>query len=185
MKFYKNLLSIIITLNLFVIPIAYSDTGILTPCSKSPGFTKRLNGSVKKLEARLKKYEPGTPPAKALESQINQTKERFKKYSNSSLMCGTDGLPHLITSGDWNHAGEFMLPGIGFLYIAGWIGWAGRTYLLTFKDIANPSEKEIIIDVPSALSIMTSSFIWPITAWSEFKNQKLIANKKEITVSPR
>ena len=30
-------------------------------------------------------------------------------YGKQGLYCGEDGLPHLVTSGDWNHAGEFMV----------------------------------------------------------------------------
>jgi len=100
-------------------------------------------------------------------------------------MCGKDGLPHLITDGDFKHAPEFMIPGVMFLYIAGWIGWAGRKYLSTVAQTANPTEKEIIIDVPVALKIMSSGYLWPIYSWSEFIDDKFIASKDEITVSPR
>ena len=116
----------------FMVPtICQASTGVLVDCEKSPGFTKRLNASVKKLETRLKKYEPGTPPALALQSQIDQTKLRFDRYGKSNLLCGTDGLPHLIVDGRLDHAGEFMLPGVMFLYTTGWIGWAGRKYIQT------------------------------------------------------
>ena len=46
-------------------------------------------------------------------------------------------------------------------------------------------EKEIIIDVPAALSFVTTGFIWPISAFKEFTSGNLIADEKEITVSPR
>jgi len=157
----------------------------LIPCSKSTAFTKRLNTSVKKLEGRLSKYEEGTPPFLALEAQINQTKTRFKKYSDSGLLCGQDGLPHLIVDGDLKHAPEFLIPGILFLYITGWIGWVGRKYLRTVAETKNPSEKEIIIDVPLALKIMLSGYSWPISAWAEFVVGDLIADNDDITVSPR
>ena len=159
--------------------------GILVDCAESPGFTKRLNASVKKLESRLAKYEPGTPPALALQSQIDQTKDRFKRYADSDLMCGADGLPHLIASGDWKHAGEFMIPGIGFLYTTGWIGWAGRKYVNTVATSSNPTEKEIIIDVPLALKIMLSGYLWPVASWQEFVAGDFVAEPEDITVSPR
>jgi len=66
--------------------LCQASTGVLVDCEKSPGFTKRLNATVKKLEIRLKKYEPGTPPALALQSQIDQTKERFDRYGKSNLL---------------------------------------------------------------------------------------------------
>ena len=154
---------------IFNIPTAsFANTGILTDCDKSPAFTKRLNASVKKLENRLTKYEAGTPPALALEEEILQTKNRFARYSESSLLCGTDGLPHIVADGDWSHASEFIFPGLVFLYTTGWIGWSGRKYLQTVALTKNPTEKEIIIDVPVALNIMFAGYLWPVLAWSEF-----------------
>jgi len=151
-----------------------ANTGILTDCDKSPAFTKRLNASVKKLEGRLAKYETGTPPALALEDQILQTRNRFTRYANSSLLCGTDGLPHIVADGDWAHSTEFVLPGIIFLYTTGWIGWSGRKYLQTVALTKNPTEKEIIIDVPLALNIMFSGYLWPLLAWGEFASGNFV-----------
>ena len=164
---------------------AAPNVGTLVDCGESPAFQKRLDTSVKKLETRLKKYEPDSPPALALEQQIALTKSRFDRYAKSDLQCGKDGLPHLIADGDWNHAAEFMLPGVMFIYTTGWIGWAGRKYVQTVSKTKNPSEKEIIIDVPLALKIMISSYLWPVTAWQEFLKGDFVASKSEITVSPR
>jgi photosystem I subunit 3 len=80
-----------------------------------------------KLEQRMSKYEADSPPALALAQQVDRTKARFDKYSRSELLCGT-GLPHLVADGRWSHAAEFILPGFGFIYITGWIGWVGRKY---------------------------------------------------------
>jgi len=95
------------------------------------------------------------------------------------------GLPHLIADGRWSHASEFIFPGFGFLYIAGWIGFVGRKYLRTVSTTKNPSESEIIINVPLALQIMTTGYIWPIEAWEEVLNEELWAWEEDITVSPR
>nr|WRW10794.1 photosystem I subunit F [Papenfussiella kuromo] len=182
-KFKKSLL---IFLVVFSLPLAtFADVAGLTKCSESSTFTRRLDASVKKLEGRVQKYEAGSPPALALEQQINRTKQRFDRYSNSELLCGKDGLPHLITDGRWDHAVEFMIPGMMFLYITGWIGWVGRSYLNTVSSSSNPTEKEIIIDVPLALKIMSSGFIWPVSAWQEFTSGNFLASDSEITVSPR
>ncbi len=164
---------------------ALADIGGLTKCSDSPAFAKRLNGSVKKLEQRISKYEVDSPAALALQQQIDRTKARFDKYGRSELLCGTDGLPHLIADGRWSHAAEFILPGFGFIYIAGWIGWVGRKYIRAVSTTKNPTESEIIINVPLALKIMTTGYIWPISAWQELISNELIAPKDEITVSPR
>nr|YP_009295549.1 photosystem I subunit III [Mastocarpus papillatus]AOL58033.1 photosystem I subunit III [Mastocarpus papillatus] len=162
-----------------------ADIAGLTPCKESPAFAKRLKNSIKKLENRLAKYQPSTPPAIALEKQITKTQIRFDKYSKSSILCGTDGLPHLITDGRWNHAGEFIFPGLLFVYITGWIGWVGRGYLQAASKTNKPAEKEIIIDVPLAIRFCVSGFTWPLAAIQEFTSGALIANDKDITVSPR
>jgi len=181
---FKKLLLIFVLV--FSLPlVTFADVAGLTKCSESAPFNKRLNASVKKLEVRAQKYEAGSPPALALEQQIGRTKQRFDRYSNSELLCGKDGLPHLITDGRWDHAVEFMIPGMMFLYITGWIGWVGRSYLNTVSSSTNPTEKEIIIDVPLALKIMSSGFIWPVSAWQEFTSGNFLASDSEITVSPR
>ena len=56
--------------------------GTLVDCDQSPAFTKRLNASVKKLEGRLSKYEPGSPPALALQQQIDRTKHALNVMGN-------------------------------------------------------------------------------------------------------
>ena len=164
---------------------ALADIGGLTKCSESPAFSKRLKTSVKKLELRMAQYEADSPPALALQQQIDRTQARFDKYSRSDLLCGADGFPHLIADGRWTHAAEFILPGFGFIYISGWIGWVGRKYLRAVSTTKNPSESEIIINVPLALKIMTTGYIWPISAWEELISGDLVASKDEITVSPR
>lgn len=162
-----------------------ADVAGLVRCKDSANFAKRQKNSIKKLESRLANYDPSTPPALALKEQINKTNARFKKYSNSGVLCGKDGLPHLIADGRWNHAGEFIFPGLLFIYITGWIGWVGRGYLQAISNSSKPTEKEIIIDVPLAFKFSLSGFIWPLAAIQEFTSGKLIANDSEITISPR
>ena len=181
-----NLISLLLAFLLIAIPRpALADIGGLTKCSESTAFNKRLNASVKKLEQRQSKYDAGSPPALALEQQIERTKARFDKYSRSELLCGTDGLPHLVADGRWSHAAEFILPGFGFLYISGWIGWVGRKYVRAVSTTKNATENEIIINVPLALQIMTTGYIWPISAWQELISGELVAADENITVSPR
>jgi photosystem I subunit 3 len=174
-----NLLTLLFAVLIALTPThALADIGGLTKCSESSAFTKRLNASVKKLEQRASQYEVDSPPALALKQQVERTKARFDKYSRSELLCGTDGLPHLIADGRWSHAAEFI-------YISGWIGWVGRKYLRAVSTSANPSESEIIINVPLALKIMTTGYIWPVLAWQELISNELVAVSEEITVSPR
>lgn len=181
-----NIASIIVAALLILSPnMASAEIGGLTKCSESKAFNKRLTTTVQKLEARKNNYEAGTPPALALQQQIDRTTSRFDKYSRSELLCGADGLPHLIADGRWSHAAEFILPGFGFIYISGWIGWVGRKYLRAVSTTENPAENEIIFNVPLALKIMTTGYIWPVSAWQEFISSDLIAPNEEVTVSPR
>ena len=181
-----NLISLLFVALLTLVPNqASADIGGLTKCSESPAFAKRLKTSVKKLEQRMSQYEADSPPALALQQQIDRTNARFDKYSRSELLCGADGLPHLVADGRWSHAAEFILPGFGFIYISGWIGYVGRKYLRAVSTTSNPSESEIIINVPLALKIMTTGYIWPISAWQELISGDLVAPKDEVTVSPR
>nr|BCG67653.1 photosystem I reaction center subunit III [Haptophyceae sp. NIES-3900] len=185
MKKLSTLFLIVLSSVLVVPDKAQADVAGLTPCGKSPAFKKRLTKSVKKLTKRLSNYEPGTPPYLALKKTIEKTEARFDRYGKSKLLCGTDGLPHLIVDGRWSHAGEFIVPGIFFLYSAGYIGWTGRSYLLFAKTSTKPTEKEIIIDVPAFLKIMSSGFLWPLAAWKEFTSGNLVASSSDVTVSPR
>lgn len=181
-----SVISLLIFSILFFSPmISHADVSGLQPCKDSMAFSKRLKNSVSKLESRLSKYEPSTPPFLAIQSQIDKTKVRFEKYGKSGLLCGTDGLPHLITDGRWNHAGEFIFPGLLFIYITGWIGWVGRGYLQAVAVAKKPIEKEIIIDVPLALKFSASGFTWPLAALQELNSGKLLVEDENITVSPR
>ena len=164
---------------------AKADFNALTPCKESPAFQKRLKASVKKLENRLKLYTPESSESKALNKQITKTKGRFERYGNSNLLCGKEGLPRIIATGQWDHANEFVIPGVLFLYITGWIGWVGRKYVRYASTTENPFENEIIINVPVAISIMNSGFLWPIEALKELTSGDLLATDDEITVSPR
>ena len=185
MRRFNLIILLFLSLLVFTPDQAVAEIGGLTKCSESTAFTKRLNSSVKKLEQRLSTYQADTPPALALKQQIERTKARFDKYGRSDLLCGTDGLPHLVADGRWSHAAEFIIPGFGFIYISGWIGWVGRKYIRSISTTKNPAESEIIINVPLALKIMTTGYIWPISAWQELISGDLVAPKDEITVSPR
>ena len=170
----------------FITPYAASaDVSGLVPCKDSAVFKKRQAASVKKLSARLSNYEVDTPAYLALQEQIAKTDARFDKYGKQGLLCGADGLPHLIADGRPSHAGEFVLPAIMFLYITGWIGWAGRSYLQFTKKTDKPNENEIIINVPVAIGMMSASFLWPLAAWKELVSGDLLVPGDEVTVSPR
>jgi photosystem I subunit 3 len=104
-------------------------------------------------------------------------------YSKAS--CGADGLPHLIVDGRLSHAGDFIIPGIAFLYIAGCIGWAGRNYLKAIRNDKDAAMKEIQIDLPLAFKSTLAAATWPIAALGEFTSGKLLESDDKVTVSPR
>ncbi|KAJ4702601.1 photosystem I reaction center subunit III, chloroplastic-like [Melia azedarach] len=153
---------------------AVADISGLTPCKESKQFAKREKQQLKKLESSLKLYAPDSAPALAIKATMEKTKRRFENYGKYGLLCGSDGLPHLIVSGDQRHWGEFITPGLLFLYIAGWIGWVGRSYLIAISDEKKPAMKEIIIDVPLASRLLFRGFSWPVAAYREFVNGDLV-----------
>jgi photosystem I subunit 3 len=187
-NFFQSLCATFLTigliLNLNIQPTS-ANFNVLVPCKESPAFQKRLTNSIKKLENRLKLYNADSKESKFLLNEINATKNRFERYSESNLLCGKEGLPRIIASGQWDHANEFVIPGILFLYITGWIGWSGRKYLKYASTTENTFENEIIINVPIALSIMNSGFLWPIESWKEFTSGDLLAADENVTISPR
>jgi photosystem I subunit 3 len=134
----------------------------LTPCSESAAFAQRAKDSVNKGAAR-----------------------RFELYSKSNLLCGEDGLPHLIVDGNLAHIGEFTIPGLMFLFITGWIGWAGRSYIRAIKKTSNPEEQEIIINVPLAIQCMLAAALWPLLAVKELLSGELTEQDNKVPVAPR
>ena len=137
----------------------------LTPCSESAAF-----------QARAENFRNTT-------ADPESGAKRAERYSKA--LCNDLGLPVLIVDGRLNHAGDFLIPGILFLYIAGWIGWVGRAYLIDIRKDKNPENKEIIIDVPLAIGKMLGGFAWPAAAFGEFTSGKLTAKDNEIPISPR
>ena len=167
------------------IQMVKAEFSTLQPCNESSAFQKQQVFSLKKLENRLKLYTPESREAFALINKIESTKRRFKIYGNSTLLCGKEGLPRIIAGGSFNHANEFIFPGLLFIYISGWIGWVGRKYIREINKTSSDYESEIIINVPLAVSIMPLGFIWPLDAIKEFAAGELIAPDEDITVSPR
>lgn len=160
-----RLLAIVLAVGIWLSIVPEASAYNLTPCSESSAFQERAEMSV------------------ATSANPDQAKARFERYSEA--LCGEDGLPHLIVDGNLAHAGEFLIPSILFLYITGWIGWAGRSYVQYAKTQKNPGDKEIIIDVPTAVKFMIGGFAWPLMALKEFSTGEMFAKDNEITVSPR
>lgn len=163
----RRLLALIFAFGIWLtfVPPASAQVSGLVPCSESPAFQQR---------AQSARNTTDDPQSGA---------KRFQRYSQA--LCGPEGLPHLIVDGRLDRAGDFLIPSILFLYIAGWIGWVGRSYLQAIKNDKNPEEKEIIINVPLAISKMLTGPLWPLLALKEFTTGELVAKEEEIPVSPR
>merc|ERR1719387_2877419 len=164
---------------------ATADISGLTPCSESKAFAKQKKQELKALQKRLSKYEAGSSPAIALKSTMERTESRFDFYGKSGLLCGADGLPHLIADPGfalkYGHAGDIFAPTFGFLYFSGWLGHSGRLYLEATRN----KDKEIIIDVPIAFSCIGKAIAWPVLVVAELNNNTLLEKDSNITVSPR
>jgi photosystem I subunit 3 len=141
-------------------PVVHADIGGLTPCADNARFQQRASGAT-----------------------TAQAKRRFEMYSKA--LCGADGLPHLVVDGRWSHAGDFFIPGIAFLYIAGTIGWAGRTYLQAVSSRKDATMHEIQIDLPLAFKSTLAAASWPLAAFGELTSGKLTESDSKVTVSPR
>jgi len=164
---------------------AIADISGLTPCAESKAFAKLKKQELKDLQKRLKKYEPSSAPAIALKATMERTEKRFDFYGQSGLLCGSEGLPHLIADPGfalkYGHAGDIFIPTFGFLYVAAWLGHSGRLYLEATRD----KNKEIIIDVPLAATCFGKALGWPVSVFSELRNGTLLEEDSNITVSPR
>ncbi|MEB3164284.1 MAG: Photosystem I reaction center subunit III [Prochlorothrix sp.] len=158
----RRLFALVLTVCLWfsAVPAASAAVAGLTPCSESAAFIARAEAAA-------------TPQAQA----------RFERYA--SALCGEEGLPHLIVDGRWSHAGDFIIPGLMFLYIAGWIGWVGRSYLIAIHERKNPVDYEIFIDAPLAMQCALSGFTWPVAAFQAFSSGTLTVKDSEVTTSPR
>jgi photosystem I subunit III len=168
-QFMRRLFAVVLVICLWVgfapsasAGLAGDDVSGLTPCGENAAFQKRADAA-----------------------KTDSAKDRFALYGNSKVLCGPEGLPHLVVDGDLSHAGEFLIPSVLFLYIAGWIGWAGRSYIIAARKEKNPEEKEIIIDIPLAIKCSLSSATWPLLAFKEIATGEMFAKESEITVSPR
>lgn len=139
---------------------AHAAKGLLVPCNESPAFQQRMSSAPNN-------YYFDQP---------------FNAYS-SLEMCGEDGLPHLALS--INRAVDVAIPFGLFLYVAGFIGWSGRAYLIAASKSSSPETKEIFIDLPLAITSLVQGLLWPLLALKELTSGELTAKNNEISASPR
>jgi len=143
-------------------------------CKNSKKYAKKWKDRLFKVDAKLKKYPKDT----AVYNRLLKKKAGLvrRKEAYGERFCGKkDGNPRTIASGEFVRGG--IIPSsLAFLYTTGWIGWAGRNYLRRTRD----SKKEIMIDVPLALTCMASGFAWPVYAWQEIVNGEMVKKDEDI-----
>ena len=90
----RNIFSFLLSFTLlFTTPTsALADVSGLVPCKDSAVFKRRLEGSVKKLTARLENYEEGTPAYLALEAQIEKQR---------SVLINTENKDYFVVQMDY------------------------------------------------------------------------------------
>ncbi|NJM97213.1 MAG: Photosystem I reaction center subunit III [Phormidesmis sp. RL_2_1] len=132
----------------------------LVPCQESAAFNERLQNA----------------------PQTYYFEAPYQSYA-TNLLCGEDGLPHLQLRFD--RAVDVAIPFAIFFYIAGFIGWSGRAYLLGSKRMSKPEEAEIFIDIALAMQAFAQGLLWPLIAFKELMSGELTAPASEVSVSPR
>ncbi len=142
------------------VPVALAENTTLIPCKDSPAFIERMQNA----------------------PESYYTTKPFQAYSR--LLCGEDGLPHLVLD-RLNLAFDVVVPIAMFLYIAGWIGWSGRSYLIAITKEGAGEEKELFIDLALFVSCMVKALMWPMLAVKELLSGELVAKDDEIPISIR
>eukprot|EP00931_Biecheleriopsis_adriatica_P031768 TRINITY_DN1858_c0_g1_i6.p1 TRINITY_DN1858_c0_g1~~TRINITY_DN1858_c0_g1_i6.p1 ORF type:complete len:295 (+),score=55.99 TRINITY_DN1858_c0_g1_i6:35-919(+) len=148
---------------------------ILEPCKNNKKFKKNISNEIYKLQTQQKKYAEASAVYARFTKKIALVKQREAAYGDR--FCGKkDGWPRTIATGEFDVRGSVIWPSVIFLYIGGWIGWAGREYLCR---TGNP-ERELNIDVPLALTCMASGFAWPVSAWQDIVNGDFVVPDNQI-----
>jgi photosystem I subunit 3 len=143
-------------------------------CKNNKKYQKKAKDRMYKLDQKQKQYTPGTGIYNFFFKKKELLQARIDAYGGR--YCGKkDGIPRTVATGELVRGGV-VVPGLLFLYTAGWIGWAGRSYLQRTGD----PEKEIYIDVPLALTCMGSGFAWPVNAWKEIVDGKMAVPNDQI-----
>jgi photosystem I subunit III len=150
--------------------------GYAAPCKDVPAFQDKKRDALQAVDEQIAKATiavvptftiiPGITGSQSLkqewESKKASLQDKFARYEKPGVLCGVeDGNPHLIADGRLDHAGDFIIPSLLFLYVAGALGWAGRDYLIKANGDAN---QEIMIDVPKAIQSLVVGLLWPAQA---------------------
>jgi photosystem I subunit III len=158
-------------------PAAVKQTlGSAAPCKDVPAFQEKKTAALAAVDEQIAKANiavvptftiiPGITGSQSLKQEWQAKKaslqDKFARYEKPGVLCGAeDGNPRLIADGRLDHLGDFIIPSILFLYVAGALGWAGRDYLIKANRDAN---MEIMIDTPKAIQSLVVGLLWPAQA---------------------
>jgi photosystem I subunit III len=158
-------------------PAAVKPTlGSAAPCKDVPAFQEKKTAALAAVDEQIAKATiavvptftiiPGITGSQSLKQEWQSKKasvqDKFARYEKPGVLCGVDdGNPRLIADGRLDHLGDFIIPSILFLYVAGALGWAGRDYLIKANRDAN---LEIMIDTPKAIQSLVVGLLWPAQA---------------------
>jgi Photosystem I reaction centre subunit III len=119
--------------------------GSAAPCKDVPAFQEKKTAALAAVDEQIAKAAipvvptftiiPGVTGSQSLKQEWEAKKasvqDKFARYEKPGVLCGVDdGNPRLIADGRLDHLGDFIIPSILFLYVAGALGWAGRDYLI-------------------------------------------------------
>jgi photosystem I subunit III len=150
--------------------------GSAAPCKDVPAFKDKKTAALAAVDEQIAKatdravptftFIPGITGGQTLKQEWQAKKasvqDKFARYEKPGVLCGVDdGNPRLIADGRLDHLGDFIIPSILFLYVAGALGWAGRDYLIKANRNAN---MEIMIDTPKAIQSLVVGLLWPAQA---------------------
>ena len=94
----------------------------------------------------LVQYEEGSAPALALKATMERTEKRFKNYGDAGLLCGTDGLPHLISD-----------PGLALRY-----GHSGETLVRILATFPLGYVHVCMAIIPASYVLSMRMLLWPL-----------------------
>jgi len=101
------------------------------------------------------------------------------------LSCGTNGLPRSDSfDGRFSHAGDFLIPGLLFLYIAGTIGWGRPRLLMAIRQVARmPPCVKSRSTLPWRKSTLAAA-VWPLAAFNESSVGKMMKPDSKVDRLP-
>jgi hypothetical protein len=154
----------------------------LIPCRESTLFRNSKASALKTISTSYTASSTYEEFA-SVQSSLN-TLSRLEAYETAGFLCGSsDGLPRILPN-----SGSFFIVGSTFIYIAGCISRAVRTYSRVATKLPDPTaqtEFEAKLDLGVAAASIAISLLWPVILPADLRANKLVTPSANVTVSPR